>query len=174
MPQMQPSVVPFAQNPSNVLKQLKVDDGGALVVTSEGGGNAVTVADGADVAEGHVADAAWSGSGNGTVIAILKALYAEMVAQIGDLAGSFTHISANGTSAAIKTGAGVLVSATVNTAGAAANVLTLYDSLTGTGTVIAVIDATAIGQRLSNLKFTTGLSAVLATGTAADITLVWR
>ncbi len=37
-----------------------------------GGGGAVTIADGADVAEGSVGDAAWSGSGNGTVVSVLK------------------------------------------------------------------------------------------------------
>lgn len=37
-----------------------------------GGGGAVTVADGADIAEGATADAAWSGSGSGTVVSILK------------------------------------------------------------------------------------------------------
>lgn len=38
-----------------------------------GGGGAVTIADGADVAQGAVADAAWV-AGDGTVIAILKAI----------------------------------------------------------------------------------------------------
>jgi hypothetical protein len=39
-----------------------------------GGGGAVTVADGADVAEGAQADAAWT-SGSGTVISILKGIF---------------------------------------------------------------------------------------------------
>lgn len=51
-------------------------DGGTTWVpmTQPGGGSggAVTIADGADVAEGTTTDAAWSGSGAGTVIAILK------------------------------------------------------------------------------------------------------
>lgn len=37
-----------------------------------GGGGACTIADGADVAEGSTADAAWSGVGSGTVVSILK------------------------------------------------------------------------------------------------------
>lgn len=41
-----------------------------------GGGGAVTVAAGADVTEGTTADAAYTGSGNGTVDALLKGLYA--------------------------------------------------------------------------------------------------
>jgi hypothetical protein len=35
-------------------------------------GSAVSIADGADVAEGSTADAAWSGTGSGSVIAVLK------------------------------------------------------------------------------------------------------
>lgn len=42
-----------------------------------GGGGAATIADGADVAQGARADAAWS-SGSGSVIAILKALAAKI------------------------------------------------------------------------------------------------
>lgn len=39
-----------------------------------GGGGAVTIADGADVAEGSTADAAWTGVGNSTVVASLKTI----------------------------------------------------------------------------------------------------
>jgi hypothetical protein len=39
-----------------------------------GGGGAMTVADGADVAEGATTDAAWAGSGAGSVVALLKRL----------------------------------------------------------------------------------------------------
>lgn len=58
-----------------------------------GGGGAVTIADGADVAQGSIADAAWSGSGNGTVVSLLKKA-------ISYLAGSFTiqgTVAATGT-----------------------------------------------------------------------------
>lgn len=41
---------------------------------SAGGGGAVTIAAGADVTEGNITDAAWSGTGNGTLDAILKAI----------------------------------------------------------------------------------------------------
>lgn len=43
---------------------------------SENGTSAVTVADGADATQGDVSDAAWSGSGDGTLVALLKGLYA--------------------------------------------------------------------------------------------------
>ena len=48
-----------------------------------GGGGAVTIANGADVAEGNTADAAWSGSGSGTVVAVLKKV-------VGLLSGSLS------------------------------------------------------------------------------------
>ena len=51
-----------------------------LFISGGGGGGAVTVADGADVAQGAKADAAWSGSGDGTLIAISKAEYAKLEA----------------------------------------------------------------------------------------------
>ncbi len=41
-----------------------------------GGGGAVTVADGADVSQGARADAAYGGTGAGTVVAILKGMFA--------------------------------------------------------------------------------------------------
>ena len=52
-----------------------------------GGGNsftgAVTVADGSDVAQGAKADSAYSGSGSGSVIAILKGLYNAIINGVG-------------------------------------------------------------------------------------------
>jgi hypothetical protein len=48
---------------------------GTLTTTPGPGNQAVTIANGADAAEGSVADAVWSGTGNGTVISILKGIY---------------------------------------------------------------------------------------------------
>lgn len=88
--------------------------------------------------------------------------------------GNFARIAANGTTI-IKTGAGVLVGLTINTAGAAANTLTLYDNTAGSGTVIALINTVSgVESLLYNVIFGTGLTAVLATGTAADITFSYR
>jgi hypothetical protein len=52
-----------------------VDSTGAVVA-----GNPATIADGADVTQGAKADAAWSGTGSGSVVALLKALYASFIA----------------------------------------------------------------------------------------------
>lgn len=88
---------------------------------------------------------------------------------------TFTHLSANGNSDAIKSGVGMLHAVTVNTKGATGNALTLYDSLThGSGATIAVIDTTAqVTTLLLDVAFLVGLSCSLATGTAADVTLAW-
>jgi hypothetical protein len=43
-----------------------------------GGGSAVTISDGSDATLGSQADAAWSGSGSGTEMAVLKAIYAQV------------------------------------------------------------------------------------------------
>ena len=72
----------------------------------------------------------------------------------------------------VKTGEGVLVSITINTKGATGNTLKIYDGLTASGTLLATIDTTAsIGTLTFNAKFSTGLCIVIATGTAADVTV---
>lgn len=85
--------------------------------------------------------------------------------------GNYTHIAANGTTPIT---AQVLVGLQINTKGAAANVLTLRDGDVN-GLIIAVIDTVTpsagwlhYGAQLLNGKVT----AVLATGTAADVTII--
>jgi hypothetical protein len=78
----------------------------------------------------------------------------------------------------IKSGAGFLHTLTINTPAPSA-VITLYDSLTAAGTVIATI--TLPGTLLNvgpipaiyDVAFTTGLSIKIATG-AADVTVSYR
>ncbi len=64
-----------------------VDTAGVLCTNSGGGGGAISIADGADVAQGATADAAWSGSGSGTVIAILKNIASSTAGSITSWAG---------------------------------------------------------------------------------------
>jgi hypothetical protein len=86
---------------------------------------------------------------------------------------NYTHLSGNGTTT-LKGGSGGLFGVTVNTKGASGNTLTLYDNTGASGTVIAVIDTTAqVGVLNFGVGFSTGLTAVLATGTAADVTIAW-
>lgn len=98
------------------------------------------------------------------------------VAAVESAGSPYVHISTNASTNAIKSGAGILHKVCVNTKGASANVATVYDSLTATGTVIAVIDTTTANVACMNfdLAFATGLSVLTATGTAADLTVTYR
>jgi hypothetical protein len=86
----------------------------------------------------------------------------------------YTHISSN-TTTLVKSGAGILHTVTISTKGASANTATIYDSLTGTGTVIGVIDTTSnTATVLYDIGFYTGLTIVTATGTSADLTVSYH
>ncbi len=92
--------------------------------------------------------------------------------------GTYRVISANGTSNAIVNGPGTLLAAVVTKKGATANTLDLYDGLTSGGTSLGQIDTTdRVGTILygpRGLRFGTGLTAVMATGTAGSVTLIYR
>jgi hypothetical protein len=80
-------------------------------------------------------------------------------------------ISANGTYV-IARGKCVFGRLTINTKGASSNTITIYDSTTGSGTKVATIDSTsAIGSLFYDVQLLNGLTIVVATGTAADITV---
>ena len=86
---------------------------------------------------------------------------------------NYKNLSANGTTT-IRTGAGILHAISINTKGASANVCTVYDNTAASGTKIATIDTTVTyGPLIYDANFLTGLTIVLATGTAADITVSW-
>lgn len=89
-----------------------------------GGGGAVTLSNGADVTQGAVGDAAWSGTGNGTNNAILKAIR-------NLLAGTLTINLPSGasTSANQTTGNGYLATL----AGAVSSAKVQVDCITGCG-----------------------------------------
>lgn len=92
------------------------------------------------------------------------------------MAANYKHANANGNNLAAKAPAR-LKSVTINTKGAAANVLTIYDNAAGdtSGTVIAVIDTvTPAMPLLYDVLTLVGLSFTLATGTAADVTVAWE
>lgn len=75
----------------------------------------------------------------------------------------------------LKTGQGLLHTVTINTKGAAANTLSIYDGVDNTGTLLATIDTTvAFGSLIYDIGFLVGLYIVSATGTQADITVSWR
>lgn len=68
----------------------------------------------------------------------------------------------------------VLHTITINTKGATANTLTVYDNTSAAGTKIATIDTTSQVQTLVyDCICTTGITCVSATGTGADYTVTW-
>ncbi len=86
---------------------------------------------------------------------------------------NYTNLAANATTV-IRTGPGILHNININTKGASANVITVYDNTAASGTKIATIDSTvAYGPLNFDVTFLTGLTIVIGTGTAADITVSW-
>ena len=90
-------------------------------------------------------------------------------------ASSYAHLNSTGTTT-IKSGAGILRRVVINTKGSASNTFTIYDNTSGSGTVIAAIDTVngVSGHFEYNVAFSTGLTVVNATGTSADITVIYE
>ena len=69
----------------------------------------------------------------------------------------------------------MLHSVNINVKGATANIATIYDSTTGSGTVIGVIDTTVdVMTHTYDIAFNTGLTIVTSAGTGGDLTVSWR
>lgn len=85
---------------------------------------------------------------------------------------SFANESTNDT-VTLVTGAGMLHGVQINTVGVGSTVA-LYDSLTGSGTLIATIDTTVAALFQFDANVTVGLTYVTAGGTPADITILYR
>ena len=75
----------------------------------------------------------------------------------------------------VKSGSGILHAIVINKAGASSNTCTVYDNTAGSGTKIGAIDTVELnGRTLTyDVRFATGLTVVLATGTPADITVCY-
>lgn len=68
-----------------------------------------------------------------------------------------------------------LIAVIINTKGSSSNTLKIYDNTAGTEGIIASIDTTAsIGRLDYDLPFTDGIHIVIATGTAPDVTILYR
>lgn len=114
--------------------QVPIGTAGNALVTSGGGGGggAVTIADGADVTQGAIADAAYT-SGSGSVISLLKGLFARLIgaaltARIVSAAGS-TNLTA------VKSSAGRVYGIQGYNAATSARFLKLYNIASGSVTV---------------------------------------
>lgn len=81
-------------------------------------------------------------------------------------------IDANATTP-IFAGPGIFHGITVGTPGVTSSAV-IYDSTTGSGTVIATVDTTSAVSLVFDAHLETGLTVVTAGGTPADITITYR
>lgn len=158
-----------------------------------GGGGAVTIADGAAVNLGALADAAWSGTGNASITSILKSMRGQLASpltvNLGTIAGAATaakqdaaaaHLAAIATAAADPTpvavnaasssgvrGALIQADASVPIAVTSATTTQLVAALVGKRVYVTAWDVVAGGT--GTLKLVAGTGASCATG-AADLT----
>ena len=87
---------------------------------------------------------------------------------------NYKNINTN-TTTTVKSGSGVLKRIVVNKVGASSNTCTIYDNTSGTGTIIGTIDPVHTQIVFEyDVVFNTGLTIVTATGTAADLTIVYQ
>jgi len=99
------------------------------------------------------------------------------VARIGEVEhkSQYVRIAAGLATTIVKYGPGTIKRININTHGAGANTLTVYDNIAASGTVIALIDTVAAGEEKEyNAEFFTGLTVVSATGTGADLTIEYE
>lgn len=83
------------------------------------------------------------------------------------------RITSNATTTVNSGNASYLKRIVINTAGASSNTMTVYHGDVATGTVIAVIDTTAINEFTYDRDMPDGITIVTATGTAPDATVVY-
>lgn len=114
-------------------------------------------------------------SASGTVSASLE-VWAMSIVRLGaaEPGPQGYHIATNSTFV-IKIGPTTLHSVVVNSLGAASNTVTIYDNTAGSGTIIGIISASTGGPGTLryDVDLSMGLTIVVASGTAADITVVY-
>lgn len=113
-------------------------------------------------------------AGAALVAALASSALAAPTGTLTYQANNYTHITTNATTV-VDARPGLLATICVNTKGASANVLTVYDNASAaSGTVIAVLDTTSLGCYKYDVITKNGLTILTATGTAADVTIGWR
>ena len=84
----------------------------------------------------------------------------------------YLHMNTNSTKVIANDGnGGILCRVTINKAGASSNTLSIYNGLSSSGDLIAVIDTTIVGNKEYDVACDAGICAIMATGTAADVTI---
>jgi hypothetical protein len=98
-----------------------------------------------------------------------------VMARIGELENKsqYVQIASALATTIIKYGPGTLKKIIVNTRGSGSNTLTVYDNTAASGTVIAIIDTASATEFNYNIDFFTGLTVISATGTGANLTLIY-
>ncbi len=117
-------------------------------------------------------------SAGGTTSGSLE-VWASSILRLGKELTRPTYKNANSNSASAvicKYGPGTLHSIIVNKAGNTSNSLTLYDNTTNSAPVIGVYDTNQVRESQfgpTGLDFQNGLTYVLNSGTAADVTIIY-
>lgn len=134
--------IPIAvKDSSGNLAYLTTDGSGNLNVTSGGGGGgAVTIADGADVTQGAIADAKVVGDNTGTVSAKLRGLN-YLLNLVTSIADTWLKVSVQNTSIP-TTGAAAAAEALTNVSSSASNVTLLASNANRKGAIF-VNDSTS-------------------------------
>jgi hypothetical protein len=131
----------------------------------------VSVADGADVAEGSVADAAYT-SGSGTVVSILKGIFGRLLALV--IAGdSYNHITTS-TTTTVKNSAGTVKSIIVNTLGTVASTVTLKDNATTLAVIDTLSGSGSAGTYTYNIACATSIVVVTTGSSPPDVTVTYQ
>ncbi len=163
--------------------------GTLCTVSGGGGGGAVTIADGADVAEGATADAAATAGGTGTVSAKLRLItsllntIASAPVTSGGLSVYFLQPTASDNHANIKNGAGLVYKVSATNNSNSVNYLRLYNAATGfngcnsaTGLIYQMaVPASTLGAGFvdsweAGIAFSTGISICVTSGYATNDT----
>jgi hypothetical protein len=168
-----PNPTAGSSNTVGIQAVIVVDETGEPITPSAGG---VTIADGADVAEGAIADAAATAGGTGTVSAKLRRISAQLAAPLTVQEVGYTFINiTTSTTTQVLSGAGVLHSVVVNTKGTIASAIKIYDATSGTTGPICSIDSLNLdGTFYFDAAVSNGIR-VITTGTVApDVTVLYR
>lgn len=158
-------------SPANVGMTLLVGTDGNPYNAGGTGGGPVTVADGADVAQGAVADAAYT-SGSGSIISVLKGIFGRLLALV--IAGDASAHITTATTTTVKNASGTIKKIVVNSLGTVASTVTVKDN----ATTLAIIDTLSTTGRTGTYDYNIACATsivVVTTGTVApDVTVTYQ
>ena len=90
------------------------------------------------------------------------------------ISNTYKHVNTVATTL-VKSGTGNLNNISINSKGTVASTVTVYDSLSATGTVVAIIDSLNIsGTFTFDVAFTVGLTVVTTGTVAPSVTVSYR